>query len=289
MDSLIRSIDAEQNFRVFAAVTTGVAEEARRRHDTWPIATAALGRAMTGALLLGANLKGKDVITIRIMGDGPLGAIIVSSNASGEVRGYVQEPHVDLPRRVEGKLPVGEAVGSGMLYVTRNLGLKEPFTGGVEIVSGEIAEDLTHYMVTSEQVPSAIALGVLVDRDGKVVSSGGFWLEILPGAKEEVIAELEKTLSGLPPVSNMIEGGAGPEDIARTVAGNFQLKVLESTALTFKCTCDKKRVEDLLISLGKNEILSLAEEKGEAEVRCHFCGEMYTFTRDELIKLADEM
>lgn len=289
MDFLIRSIDSGQNFRVFAAVTTGVVEAARVRHDTWPVATAALGRSMTGALLLGANLKGNDLLTLRIMGDGPLGAIIVSANARGEVRGYVQEPHVDLSRRVAGKLPVGEAVGRGMLSVTRDMGMKEPFTGSVEIISGEIAEDLTHYMVTSEQAPSAMAMGVLVDREGKVRSSGGFWLEILPGAAEEVVAVLERRLAVLPPVSSMIVEGAGPEEIARAVAGDFELKILDKKEVAFKCSCSKKKVEGVLVSLGRESIAGLIEERGGAEVRCHFCGEMYNYTGDELHNLLKEM
>jgi molecular chaperone Hsp33 len=289
MDFLIRAMDSGRNFRVFAAVTSGVAEVARVRHDTWPVATAALGRAMTGALLLGANLKGDDMITLRIMGDGPLGAIVVSANARGGVRGYVQEPHVDLPRRVEGKLPVGEAVGRGMLSVTRDMGMKEPFTGSVEIISGEIAEDLTHYMAVSEQVPSALALGVLVDREGNVKASGGFLAEILPGADEEVVAGLEKNLAGLPPVSSMIMEGAGPEEIAGAVAGSFELMVLDRKEVAFQCSCGKKKVEGVLVSLGRDNIAGLMEERGGAEVRCHFCGEVYQYSRDELESLLAEM
>ena len=162
-DYLVRGIGEEGQFRVFAATTTDLVEEARRRHDTWPVASAALGRALTAGLLLGANLKGDDLLTLRILGDGPVGAILVTANASGEVRGYLQEPHVDLPCREDGKLPVGSAVGKGFLYITRDLGLKEPFTGSVELVSGEIGEDVAQYLLTSEQTPSAVALGVLVE------------------------------------------------------------------------------------------------------------------------------
>ncbi|MFZ5648258.1 MAG: Hsp33 family molecular chaperone HslO [Bacillota bacterium] len=289
MDYLIRSIDKGQNFRVFAAVTTDVAENARLRHDTWPIATAALGRVMTGALLLGANLKGQDIITIRVTGDGPLGAIVVSANAGGEVRGYVQEPHVDLPREIEGKLPVGAAVGRGTLSVTRDLGLKEPFTGSVELVTGEIAQDLTHYLVTSEQAPSAVSLGVLVDGEGRVKASGGFWLEMLPGAGDEVAAILEKNLAGLPPVSTMVDGGASPVDIARAVAGEFEIDVLDKTPVSFKCSCGKKKVEDLLVSLGSEELADMVRDRGGAEVRCHFCGEKYHFNGEDLERLIREM
>ena len=289
MDYLIRSMDTGQNFRVFAVVTTGVTEIARQRHDTWPIATAALGRVMTGALLLGANLKGRDMVTIRVTGDGPLGSIVVSANAGGEVRGYVQEPHVDLPRQIEGKLPVGSAVGRGTLSVTRDLGLKEPFTGSVEIISGEIAEDLTHYLITSEQVPSAVSLGVLVDGEGRVRASGGFWLELLPGAGEEVVGILEEHLAGLPPVSTMVDNGASPEDIARAVAGNFQINILDKTPVCFKCMCGVKKVENLLVSLGSEEIQDMIEKSGGAEVRCHFCGEIYNFSAEDMKRLLDEI
>ena len=289
MDYLVRSIDRGQNFRIFSVVTNCITETARERHDTWPVATAALGRTLTGALLLGANLKGNDMLTLRIMGDGPLGLIIVSANARGEVRGYVQEPHVDLPRRLEGKLPVGDAVGKGILYVTKDLGLKEPFSGSVEIISGEIAEDLTHYLVTSEQTPSAVSLGVLVNRQGRVSAAGGFWLEMLPGAEREVVRDLEERLACLPPVSTIIEGGASPEDIARTVAGKYELKILEKTPVYFRCPCSIKKVESVLISLGGDEIRCLMEEKGGAEVRCHFCGEVYNFSAADLEKLIKEI
>ncbi len=289
MDYLIKSMDPGQNFRIFATVTTGVTEIARKRHDTWPIATAALGRVMTGAVLLGANLKGRDMITIRVAGDGPLGSLVVSANAGGEVRGYVQEPHVDLPRQIEGKLPVGAAVGRGTLSVTKDLGLKEPFTGSVEIISGEIAEDLTHYLITSEQIPSAMSLGVLVDGEGSVRASGGFWLEMLPGAGEEIAGILEKHLAGLPPVSTMVNNGASPEDIAREVAGKFEINILDKTQVSFKCMCGVKKVENLLVSLGRQEIKDMIEESGGAEVRCHFCGEIYNFSMEDMERLLEEL
>ncbi|MFZ5597593.1 MAG: Hsp33 family molecular chaperone HslO [Bacillota bacterium] len=289
MDLLVRSVDGGNNFRILAAVTTGVVENARQRHDTWPVATAALGRVMTGALLLGANMKGQDSLTIRVMGDGPLGAVIVSAGSGGEVRGYVQEPHTDLPRRIEGKLPVGEAVGKGIIYVTRDLGLKEPFTGSVEIVSGEIAEDLTHYLVNSEQAPSAVSLGVLLDREGRVSAAGGFWVEILPGADESVVKELESRLSKLPPVSSMVDGGASAADIAVMVAGPFAVKILDERPVSFRCSCKREKVKDILVSLGRQEVFDIIENIGKAEVRCHFCGEIYNFSEEDLRQLLKEM
>lgn len=288
-DYIVRAIDGNNTFRVMAAVTGGLVETARQRHDTWPVATAALGRALTGCLLLGANLKGDDLITLRIMGDGPLGAVVVTANARGEVRGYVQEPHVDLPREIEGKLPVGQAVGNGLLFVTRNMGLKEPFTGSVELVSGEIARDIAHYLTVSEQTPSAVSLGVLLHPDGRVRSSGGFWLEVLPGAPENVLIKLESNINKLPPVSSLVAEGKTPEQIIELLAEGFGVKYLAKSPVTFSCPCNKNRIEEILISLGMDEIKGLITEQGGAEVRCHFCGEYYNFDIGELNRLLEEM
>lgn len=288
-DYLVRAVDENNSFRVMAVVTSGLVETARGRHDTWPVATAALGRALTGGLLLGANLKGNDVITLRIMGDGPLGAVVATANSRGEVRGYVQEPHVDLPREIEGKLPVGAAVGRGMLSVSRDMGLKEPFTGSVELVSGEIAEDIAHYLMVSEQTPSAFSLGVLLHPDGKVRAAGGFWLEVLPGAPEDVLSSLEHNIAALPPVSSLVAEGKSPEDIIELLAGGIRIKFLDRNHVAFSCPCNKNRIEEILVSLGRDEIKGLIEEQGGAEVRCHFCGEYYNFDKKELSLLLEEM
>lgn len=289
-DYLLRAVEKDQQFRVFAAVTTELVEEARRRHDTWPIATAALGRTLTGGLLMGANLKGDDdTLTIRILGDGPLGAILVSANARGEVRGYVQEPHVDLPRAIEGKLPVGAAVGKGMFHATRDLGLKEPFTGSVELVSGEIAEDFAFYLTKSEQTPSAVSLGVLVAPDGHVEASGGLWLQLFPGADETIISRLEENIQRLLPVSTLIHEGQSPEDIIKLVTGGLDVKLLERTPVRFACRCTRERVEEMLISLGPDEIRGIVEDQGKADVRCHFCGEEYVFGENDLNRLLQEI
>jgi molecular chaperone Hsp33 len=289
MDYLIRGMDKGKNYRIFAVKTTNIVETARINHDTWPIATAALGRVLTGALLLGANLKGEDLITLRVIGDGPLGAIIVSANSYGEVRGYVHEPHVDLPRKLKGKLPVGDAVGRGTFSVTKDLGLKSPFIGSVQLVSGEIAEDITHYLHKSEQSASAVALGVFVDKEGRVESAGGFWLEILPGADEELIDQIEKRLSELPPISSIIGSGATPQEIAAMVTGDNSLSFLGETPVVFRCSCHREKVKSILYSLGKPEITSISREKGYAEVRCHFCGEKYHFQQKELEALIEEI
>lgn len=281
-DYLVRGIGEDGQFRVFAATTTHLVEEARKRHDTWPVASAALGRSLTAGLLLGANLKGEDIITLRIFGDGPLGAIIVTANAGGEVRGYVQEPHTDLEHAPGGKLPVGAAVGKGVLYVTKDLGLKEPFTGSVELVSGEIGEDIAQYLLVSEQTPSAVALGVLVGPEGSVWASGGLIVQLLPGAVEEVLTRLEKSISQLPPVSTLVARGLSPEEIVAEAVGELKVNYLARVPLNFKCRCSHEKVGDILAAMGKQEIEKIIEEQGKAEVRCHFCGRSHTFNAEEL-------
>lgn len=284
-DYLVRGVGEGGQFRVFAAVTTELAEEARRRHDTWPVASAALGRTLTAGLLLGANLKGDDLLTLRIFGEGPLGAIIVTASAQGEVKGYVQEPHVDLAPEVEGKLPVGAAVGKGFLYVTKDLGLKEPFTGSIELGSGEIGEDVAQYLLTSEQNPSAVALGVLVAPDARVAASGGLIIQLFPGAEEGILTRLERSLGELPPVSSLVNRGLTPEEIVSKAVGGLPVQYLEKSPVGFKCTCSRDRIGGILMAMGKTEIEKILEEQGEAEVRCHFCGDFYTFNASDLIAI----
>lgn len=288
-DYLVRGVSADNQFRVFAVITTELAEEARRRHDTWPVASAALGRALTAGILLGANLKGDDLLTLRVCGSGPVGAIIVTANAVGEVRGYIQEPHVDLPSTIKGKLPVGEAVGKGFLYVSKDMGLKEPFTGSVELVSGEIADDVAWYLLKSEQIPAAVALGVLVAPDCAVKASGGVMIQLFPDADEKVLLHIEKSLGEMEPVSSLIERGMTAEEIITLAVGGLKVRFLEKTPLKFKCGCSRKRVKDILAAMGKDEIVKLHQEQGQAEVRCHFCGELYNFEAGELEMLIKEL
>jgi len=276
-DYLVRGVGEDGQFRVFAAVTTGLVEEARRRHDTWPVASAALGRGLTAGLLLGANLKGDDLLTLRILGNGPLGAIVVTANAEGEVRGYVQEPHVDLPAAPEGKLPVGAAVGRGFLHVTKDLGLKEPFTGSVELVSGEIGEDVAQYLLTSEQTPSAVSLGVLVGPDASVKASGGLIVQLFPGASEEILSHLEKSLLEMPPVSSLVNLEMSPEDIVARAVNGLNIRYLGKNPVRFACKCSQEKAWDILAAMGKKELEELLREQGKVEVHCNFCGERYTF------------
>jgi molecular chaperone Hsp33 len=272
--------------RAFAAVTTTLVEEARKRHDCYPVAAAALGRAMTGALLLAANLKTDESITIRISGDGPLGEVVTDAHTNGEVRGYVKNPHVHLPLR-DGKLDVGAAVGNGQLFVTRFTGLKQPFTGSAELVSGEIAEDITNYLYVSEQTPSTVALGVLVQPDMTVTAAGGFIVQALPNADDEVLSIIEKNISLLPPISQLISEGLDAAGIINRIFADLSVTIYEEAPLEFRCTCSYEKVQKVLISLGVEEINDILVEDGQAEVCCPFCSAKYQFNKSNLEEIID--
>ncbi len=280
-DHLIRA--TAPGVRAFAAITTSLVEEARRRHNCFPVATAALGRTMTGALLMAANLKTAESLTIRISGDGPLGEIVADASPAGTVRGYVKNAWVDLPLH-NGKWAVGQAVGKGHIYVTRFAGLKQPFTGSAELVSGEIAEDITQYLTVSEQTPASVALGVLIGRDATVAAAGGFFIQALPGAEEEVLVQVEDNLRQLPPVSQLVQAGQDAAGIVKQVFAGLAVTVYDPLNLQFHCHCSRERVESMLASLGANEIQEMATE-GQAEVCCHFCGEKYLFAANELTQI----
>lgn len=288
-DTLVKAIT--KGVRVYAAVTTDLVNEAIKRHDCYPVAAAALGRTMTGALLMAANLKNKEAITINIRGNGPLANITADAVPEGYVRGYVANPHVELPLNAQGKLDVGGGVGQGLVTVTRFTGLREPMRGSSEIVSGEIAEDLTNYLYVSEQTPSSIGLGVLVDTDYTAKAAGGFMIQPMPDADEEIITKLEENLKNLRPVITMIAEGKGPKEIIEEIMTGFQMEFLTTTELGFKCQCSKERLEDVLLNLNRDDMLSLIED-GQAEVCCQFCGAKYNFTKAELehlLKLADSV
>ena len=279
-DHLVKAV--ADGVRVHAAITTNLVNEAVSRHECYPVAAAALGRTMTGALLMAANLKNKECITIKFNGNGPLGSVVADANPEGFVRGYIANPHVNLPLNEKGKLDVGSGVGQGILSVTRFTGLKDPITGSCEIVSGEIAEDLTNYLYTSEQTPSSVGLGVLVNPDLKVAAAGGFILQLLPDATEETLTKLENNLAKIRPVSTMVKDGLDARGIiAELLQGFDKVDDITSTDLAFKCQCSKERIEDVLISLNEHDLKSLVDD-GHAEVCCHFCGEKYQFNKDEL-------
>lgn len=286
-DKLVKAIT--KGVRVYAAVTTDLVNEAIRRHDCYPVAAAVLGRTMTGALLLAANLKNKEALTVNIRGDGPLKNITADAVPEGFVRGYVANPHVELPLNDRGKLDVGGGVGQGLVTVTRFTGLREPMRGSSEIVTGEIAEDLTNYLYVSEQTPSSIGLGVLVDTDFSAKAAGGFIIQPMPDADEETISRLEENLQKLRPVTTMIDEGKDAREIILEIMNGFEMEFLTTTDLAFRCQCSKERLEDVLLNLNHDDMESLIAD-GQAEVCCHFCGEKYHFSREELqhlLKLAD--
>ena len=271
--------------RAFCTVTTESVAEAGTRHDCYPIAAAALGRTMTASLLLAANLKTDECITIRICGNGPLGEVVADAGANGIVRGTVRNPHIDLPLK-NGKLDVGGAIGIGLISVTRFTGMKQPFTGSSHLVTGEIAEDLTNYLACSEQTPSSVGLGVLVDPDLSVSSAGGFFIQALPECEEEVLAKVEENLATLPPVSQMIKEGITPEQMAERIFAGLPVIIYDPMKVEFGCQCSKERIEEVLVSIGEEEIDSLIAE-GKAEVCCHFCTEKYQFDKAELEAIKD--
>ncbi|MFZ5824998.1 MAG: Hsp33 family molecular chaperone HslO [Bacillota bacterium] len=288
-DYLVRAIAAGGNVRLFAAITTDLVDEARRRHDTWPTATAALGRAMTGAALLAATLKEEnESLTLRIAGDGPLGGIICDADEQGQVRGYVNQSHVDLDLNPEGKLDVAGAVGAGYVHVTRQLALEGIYTGTAEIVSGEIAEDLAYYLTKSEQTPSAVALGVRVGKDGAVVAAGGYLVQLLPATSESDREQLEVNIHALGAVSAAIEQGLSPEEILASLLAGIDYQILARRDLHFACKCSRERALGALALVESDELeVMLKEDKG-AELTCHFCNEVYRFTEEELRSVKTE-
>jgi len=288
-DYLIKAMAFNNQVRAYAARTTETISEAQRRHQTWPTASAALGRSMTAGVMLGSMLKGDAKLTIKVEGGGPIGVIIVDSNAKGEVRGYVTNPQTHFDLNEKGKLDVARAVGTqGNLTIVKDLGLKDHFSGQVPIVSGELGEDFTYYLVTSEQIPSSVGVGVLVNPDNTILASGGFIIQLLPGTDEETITEIEKRLGAMEPISKLIQRGLTPEEILEEVLGEGNVKVLEKQPVAFKCQCSKERIENAIVSLGPDEIQAMIDEDGQAEAQCHFCNEVYLLTKEDLEELKIE-
>lgn len=282
-DGLVRATAADGAVLACAAVTTHATEEARRRHGTLPTATAALGRGLVAAAMLGATLKGRQTVMIRVLGDGPLGPMISESTADGALRGYVTNPRTDLPPTPARKLDVGGAVGRrGIFHVTRDLGLRDPYQGSVPLVSGEIGEDLAAYLVQSEQVPSVVAVGVLVSPQERVLAAGGLLLQVMPGAPAWVPAYLEERARTLPAVTQMVCGGASPDEMLRIALGGLPLAAREERAVRFACRCSPRKVEEVLVALGRAEADRLLREQGRVEVQCRFCGERYVLDAAEV-------
>ena len=279
-DHIIRAL--APGIRVVAAVTTELVDEARTRHSCSPVATAALGRTMTAALLLAETIKGDECLTIRVAGNGPLGDVVADTPLRHGVRGYVHHPQVDLPATEQGKLAVGEAVGSGMLHVTRFNPQRETFTGTVKLISGEIAEDVTRYLLESEQTPSTVGLGVLVDPDGSVAGAAGFLVQAMPDVTEEVLDAIEKNLSLVSSPSHLAQEGLSAAEIVQLLlVGIDSVSLFEPEPIQFQCTCNREKVGAILTGLGAAELAAM-EQEGQAEIHCNFCNEAYRFEREEL-------
>lgn len=282
-DIVVRALSKNKNVRALACVTTGIVNEMQRRHGTWPVATAALGRTASIAAMMGLLLKGEERLTVQVKGDGPLGSIVVDADAKGHVRGYVDNPHVHLPSNALGKLDVGGGVGEGLLYVMRDLGMKDVYSGSSELQTGEIADDFTYYFVVSEQTPSAVGAGVLVDTDNHVIVSGGFIVQLLPGHTDEDINHLEQNVGKLSSVTDVLHQGASAHDMIRMLLPDCE--ILEEQTVEFQCQCSRERLQGMLKSLGAAEIEGLIRDLGGAEVVCHFCNERYEFGVEELRQL----
>ena len=287
MDQLVRAITSDGMVQAVAVSTRDLTERARQIHTTLPVATAALGRALAAASMMGNALKDQaGSLTLQIKGSGPLGTVLAVSDHLGNVRGYVQQPHVDLPLRPDGKLDVGTAVGSdGTLTVIKDLGLKEPYVGSVQLVGGEIAEDLAAYFVESEQIPTACALGVLVDRDQSVRAAGGYIIQLLPGAGEDVIAKVEGGVLAAGAVTALLDRDPSPEQLLRTVLSDFAVEILETAPISYRCYCTRERVERVLLSLGAEELEKILAEQGGCELTCQFCDRVHRFSAQELEEL----
>ena len=256
---------------------------ARKAHNLSPVASAALGRLLTGGVMMGAMLKGdKDLLTLQVRSDGPIGGITVTADSQGNVKGYVNEPQVMLPPNLMGKLDVGGAVGNGFLRVIKDLGLKEPYVGQTDLQTGEMAEDLTYYFATSEQVPSCVGLGVLMEKDNTVKQAGGFIIQLMPFAEEEVITKLEQNLAAFSTVTKVLDEGKTPEEMLAMLLGDMDLEIMDTMPARFFCNCDKKRVEKAIISIGEKDIKEMIEDGKEIEVNCHFCNTAYHFSVEEL-------
>lgn len=282
-DYIVRATAANHQIRAFAISSTNTIEEARQRHNTSPIATVALGRLMSAGAMMGTMMKGDDdIITIQIKGDGPIGGLTVTADAKANVKGYVNHPEVMLPLNSAGQLDVEKALGIGVLSVIKDIGLKEPYVGDTILVTSDVTQDITYYFATSEQVPTSVGLSVIMSKDNTVKSAGGFIIQLLPDASEEIISALEKKIKEVKNVTTMLEHGYTPEQMLEELLGEFGLDILDKIPTQFYCNCSKERMSRALISIGRKELSSLIEEGRTIEVNCHFCGSHYNFDVEEL-------
>lgn len=282
-DYMVRATAAGARIRAFACTTKELVEEARKAHNTSPVVTAGLGRLLSAGCMMGSMLKGEDdLITLIVRGDGPLQGLTVTADSKGRVKGYPLVPDVILPANAIGKLDVGGAVGRGYLKVIRDMGLKEPYVGQTELQTGEIAEDLTYYFALSEQVPSSVGLGVLMEKDNTVKQAGGFIIQLMPFAEEEVIARLEENLQNIKSVTAMLEAGHTPEEMLTQILDGMDVEILDTTPVSFYCNCSKERVQKALMGMGRRDLEDIIKDGEGIDVNCHFCNKNYHFTIDEL-------
>lgn len=285
-DYIVRATAANAQVRAFAITSRDTVEHARSAHNLSPVVTAALGRLMTGGVMMGSMLKGeKDLLTLQIAGRGPVHGLTVTADSDGHVKGYADCPQAMMPPNSAGKLDVGGVIGKGTLTAIKDMGLKEPYSSTVALQTGEIGDDLTYYFAASEQVPSVVALGVLMDRNNTVKQAGGFILQLMPFTEETVIAALEKKLAGLAPVTTLLDAGSSPEQILELVLGDLGVEFTDRLPVEFRCNCSKERVEKVLISLNRKELQELIDEGKEVELNCHFCNTDYVFTVEELKRI----
>ncbi len=289
-DHIIRATAADGSIRAFCATTRDLVEYARACHNTSPVVTAALGRLLTAGAIMGSMQKSEgDLLTLQLRGDGPMKGVTVTADAGANVKGYPNVADVILPANSKGKLDVAGAIGPGSLTVIKDMGLKDPYVGMVELISGEIAEDLAYYFTSSEQVPSAVMLGVLMEKNNTVKQAGGLIIQALPGASDEVISGLEQKLSAVPSMTKMLDEGKSPEEILTDILGDSDLQILDTIPTGFKCNCDRERVEKVIISLGKKEIKKMMDEGEPVELKCHFCNKVYEFSPKELGKIYERL
>lgn len=282
-DYIVRATAANNQIRAFAATTKETVEAARQAHNTSPVATAALGRLLTGGAMMGSMMKNdSDMLTIQIKGDGPIGGLTVTADSKGNVKGYVEHPEVMLPPNAQGKLDVAGALGIGLISVIKDMGLKEPYVGQTILQTSEIAEDLTYYFATSEQVPSSVGLGVLMEHDNTVKQAGGFIVQLMPFVDDDVVDRLEANINKISSVTSMLDRGMTPEEILEEVLDGFEVEVKDTMPAQFYCNCTKERVEKAIISIGKKDIQEMIEDGKPIEVNCHFCGKSYEFSVEEL-------
>ncbi len=288
-DYIIRAVAAGGQIRAFAATTRNLTEHARTVHDTSPVATAALGRLLTAGVMMGVMMKGeKDLLTLQIKGDGPLGGVVVTADSKGHVKGYVDRPAVLLPANDKGKLDVSGAIGRGYLRVVKDLGMKEPYTGQVELQTGEIGDDLTYYFALSEQVPSSVGLGVLMNRDNTVAQAGGFIIQLMPYTEEDVIVRLEEKLKQVTSVTALLARGMSPEDLLQFLLEGMEPEITETIPTEFACNCSRERVAKALLSVGEKALNEMIADGEPVEMKCHFCNSAYTFSVEELKEMVME-